>query len=101
MKLATPPLECVVDLTGSTLARAKPLLLLALLVLTAAARFIATTRSLGAPSIATPERAHRAPALIAESTPGPHESARSTCWISGDLVGDANPASMGAVLCDH
>jgi hypothetical protein len=36
-------------------------------------------------------------ASVAAATPVP--SAGSGCWVSGDLVGEANPASVGASLC--
>jgi hypothetical protein len=49
--------------------------------------------ALGAQSATDP----RAPAILERT--GSAQSVKSECGVSGDLVGDANPAMVAAVLC--
>ena len=73
------------------LAQHRPLLLAGVL----ASLVLVAPRVSSAPVEAAPSTLS-VPAESLSTVPGPQSS---TCWISGDLVGDANPAQVYARIC--
>jgi hypothetical protein len=49
--------------------------------------------------VARPVSRSAAPAALGLPAPAPNPAASHTCVVSGDLVGDANPAQVAAALC--
>jgi hypothetical protein len=75
---------------------------LLVLLLAAVALAVLFSHSLAAiPLAAAPDMARSAPAFVAPTMPDTDQPARSACWVTGDLVGEANPAAVAASLCAH
>ena len=66
------------------------------LVLTLMAAAFLCVSAGSASAAATPETTTSAVML---SSPPASAPAEAGCWVSGDLVGDSNPAVVGAALC--
>jgi hypothetical protein len=71
-------------------------LLLGLLLVGVAAALLAVGLGLAEAPVEG-ARAVSSPASTAASTPVPAD--RASCWVTGDLVGEGNPADLAAALC--
>jgi hypothetical protein len=74
--------------------------LLALLGLTAGALAVVTAHPPNASSsVPALDDGRSAPALATQPARDPPQSARFVCWVTGDMIGDANPATVVATAC--